>query len=119
MLFRSGTCDPADIALTVIATVVSRSPDHLILDSGSKVLGADRGAYSSGFGRLFDYPDARVTALSEHHGTVVDVDLPLGARVRVVPNHVCATVNLADEYLVELPGGDLATWPVDARGRNR
>jgi D-serine deaminase-like pyridoxal phosphate-dependent protein len=114
-----GTCSPDDIALTALATVMSRSDDHLILDSGSKVLGADRGAYSSGFGRLLDHPDARITALSEHHATVVGVDLPLGTRVRVAPNHVCACVNLADEYLAWSADGRLSPWPVDARGRNR
>ena len=114
-----GTIEPADIALTAIATVVSRSPDHIVLDSGSKVLGADRGTYSTGFGRLLDYPDARVTALSEHHATVVGVDLERGSRVRVVPNHSCAAVNLADEYLVAAPDGSARWWPVNARGRNR
>jgi D-serine deaminase-like pyridoxal phosphate-dependent protein len=114
-----GATDPADIALTAIATVVSRSPAHLILDAGSKVLGADRGAYSSGFGRLIDHPDARITALSEHHATVVGIDLPLGSIVRIVPNHVCAAVNLADDYLVHSPDGQRGSWPVDARGCNR
>lgn len=114
-----GTTDPTDIALTALATVVSRSPDHLILDAGSKVLGADRGAYSSGLGRLLDYPDARIPGLSEHHATVTGIDLPLGTRVRVVPNHCCAAANLADEYLVVDGNGETAPWPVDARGRNR
>jgi D-serine deaminase-like pyridoxal phosphate-dependent protein len=114
-----GTTSPASIALTVLATVVSRSPGRIILDSGSKVLGADRGPYSTGFGRLLDYPDARIPALSEHHATVVGVDLPLGTHVRVAPNHVCAAVNLADEFVVAGENGGLASWPVDARGRNR
>jgi D-serine deaminase-like pyridoxal phosphate-dependent protein len=114
-----GTVDPSHIALTAIATVVSRSPDHLILDAGSKVLGADRGAYSTGFGRLLDYPDARVTALSEHHATVTGVELERGSRVRVVPNHSCAAVNLADEYLVTAHGAAARWWPVNARGKNR
>lgn len=116
-----GTCQPAEIALTVLATVVSRSPDHLILDSGSKVLGADRGAYSSGFGRLLDYADARITALSEHHATVTGIDVPLGTRVRVVPNHVCAAVNLADDYVVARTSDDETPVSrlVDARGCNR
>jgi D-serine deaminase-like pyridoxal phosphate-dependent protein len=116
-----GTISSETIALTVLATVVFRSPGRIILDSGSKVLGADRAPYSTGFGRLLDYPDARITALSEHHATVTGVDFPLGTRVRVVPNHVCATVNLADEYVVASSDGrgEFATWPVDARGRNR
>jgi D-serine deaminase-like pyridoxal phosphate-dependent protein len=114
-----GTIEPGTIALTAIATVVSRSPGHLILDAGSKVLGADRGAYSTGYGRLLDYPDARISALSEHHATVTGVALERGARVRVVPNHSCAAVNLADEYLVASPDGSARWWPVNARGRNR
>jgi D-serine deaminase-like pyridoxal phosphate-dependent protein len=116
-----GSTPPESIALTALATVVSRSPGRIILDAGNKVLGADRGAYSSGFGRLLDYPDARVLALSEHHATVVGVDLALGTRVRVVPNHACAAVNLADEYRVANPDDRevFASWPVDARGRNR
>ena len=113
-----GTMSPGDIALTVLATVVSRTPGHVILDSGSKALGADKGPYSSGFGRLLDHPDARITALSEHHATVTGLNLERGARVRVVPNHVCATVNLADEYLVASPNGMATVWPVNARGRN-
>jgi D-serine deaminase-like pyridoxal phosphate-dependent protein len=116
-----GTISPGSIALTALATVVSRSPDRIILDSGSKVLGADRGAYSTGFGRLLDYPDARITALSEHHATVTGADLPLGTRVRVVPNHVCAAVNLADEYFVARAEcrERRTVWRVDARGKNR
>jgi D-serine deaminase-like pyridoxal phosphate-dependent protein len=114
-----GTCTPDEIALTVVATVVSRSPDHLILDAGSKALGADRAAFSTGFGRLLDHPAARISSLSEHHGTVVGIDLPLGSRVRVVPNHVCSAVNLADHYVIASVDGSERSWPVDARGRNR
>jgi D-serine deaminase-like pyridoxal phosphate-dependent protein len=114
-----GTCAAHDIALTVLATVVSRSPDRIILDSGSKVLGADRAAYSTGFGRLLDHPQARIRALSEHHATVTGVDLALGSRVRVVPNHVCTAVNLADLYaVVTASHGHAVAWPVDARGAN-
>ncbi|MCF6377892.1 alanine racemase [Nocardioides KLBMP 9356] len=108
-----GVVSPADVALTVVATVVGRYPDRVVLDAGSKVLGADRASYATGHGRLLDHPDARIVALSEHHATVTGFDAPRGTRVRVVPNHVCTTVNLADAYVV----GD-ATWPVDARGAN-
>jgi D-serine deaminase-like pyridoxal phosphate-dependent protein len=114
-----GATDPGSIALTVLSTVVSRSADHLILDAGSKVLGADRAAFASGFGRLPDYPDARIASLSEHHAIVTGVDLALGARVRVAPNHVCSAVNLADHYGVVTATGEAGVWwPVDARGRN-
>ncbi|WEO77149.1 alanine racemase [Cryobacterium sp. SO2] len=113
-----GMSGPDDIALTVHATVVSQRRDHLITDAGSKVLGVDRGSFSTGFGRLLDHPDARITALSEHHATITQVDLPAGSRITVVPNHVCIAVNLADEYTVVRDGAVIGRWPVDARGAN-
>ena len=97
----------------MVATVVGRYPDRVVLDAGSKVLGADRSGWATGNGRLLDHPDARVVALSEHHATVTGFDAARGTRVRVVPNHVCTTVNLADELVV-----DDTTWRVDARGAN-
>jgi D-serine deaminase-like pyridoxal phosphate-dependent protein len=114
-----GTVDPDRLALTCVATVVSHgsSGEQVVLDSGSKVLGADRAAWSTGFGRLIDHPDARITLQSEHHAVVAWDGSPLpelGSRLRVVPNHVCVAVNLADE-LVLTDGG---TWPVTARGAN-
>lgn len=114
-----GQCTPAEIALTVLATVVSAHPDRVILDAGSKVLGADRPAWMPGHGRLLDHPEARVTALSEHHATVVGPNLPgVGALVRVVPNHVCTVLNLVDEVAVVRAGAVEERWAVAARGRN-
>lgn len=111
-----GTMGVDSLAVTVLATIVSRRGDHLIADAGSKVLSSDRGAASTGFGRLPAHPEARITVLSEHHATITGVDLPVGTRVRIAPNHVCVAVNLADEYRVLLAGGGSASWPVDARG---
>ena len=117
-----GVADWESIALTAAATVVSRSGRRVVLDSGSKVLGADRESWATGYGRLPDYPDARITALSEHHATVsspADATMPdLGAVVRVAPNHVCAAVNLAEELIVIAGGTAVDRWPVIARGRN-
>ena len=49
---------PSDLALTCRSTVVSHAGGRLVLDAGSKVLGADRPAYVSGFGRLPEHPAA-------------------------------------------------------------
>ena len=108
---------PEDVALTCVATVVSRAPGQVVLDSGSKAIGADRPAWTTGHGRLLDHPAVRLTLLSEHHAVVAWDGSPLpalGSRLRVVPNHVCTAVNLADE-LVLTSGG---SWPVTARGAN-
>jgi len=116
-----GSAPMADIALTAVATVVSRAPGRAVLDAGSKVLGADRPAWTTGFGRLPDRPDARVVALSEHHATVEfpEGEVPaVGQTVRVAPNHVCTAVNLADELVVVADGVEVDRWAVAARGAN-
>jgi D-serine deaminase-like pyridoxal phosphate-dependent protein len=112
-----GTTTPDRIALTCVATVVSRAGGRVVLDAGSKVLGADRAGYATGYGRLLDHPDVRVEMLSEHHAVVAWDSSPVpepGSRVRVVPNHVCAAVNLVDELVLT----DGSTWRVVARGAN-
>jgi D-serine deaminase-like pyridoxal phosphate-dependent protein len=117
-----GTCRAEDVALCAVATVVSRSPGRVVVDAGSKVLGADRPVWTTGFGRLVDHLDARVTALSEHHATVefpAGTQVPeLGSVVRIAPNHVCTAVNLADELTVVSGGTVVDLWRVAARGAN-
>jgi len=132
-----GHCGVDEIALTVAATVVSRraggqSGGQVVLDAGTKVLGGDRPAWASGFARILGHPGARVTALSEHHGTVVFPDgspLPAhGEQLQVIPNHVCLVPNLVDSVTVvqRADGGPEAAdaygivdrWEVAARGRN-
>jgi D-serine deaminase-like pyridoxal phosphate-dependent protein len=115
-----GAMPPEDLALTCRATVVSHAGGRLVLDAGSKVLGADRAPWATGFGRLPDHPEARVVLLSEHHA-VVDLPgaalPPLGSQVDVVPNHVCNAVNLVETLHAE-ESGELRPWPVAARGLN-
>lgn len=115
-----GSMRPEQLALTCRSTVVSRSEERVVLDAGSKILGADRAPYATGYGRLRDHPDARIVSLSEHHAVVKWVDEPLpaiGSQVEVVPNHVCSAVNLVDTLWAD-DGGGLRAWPVAARGRN-
>lgn len=102
--------------------MVSARDDTVVLDAGSKVLGADRAPWATGYGRILGAPDARIVALSEHHATVLwpdDSDRPtLGTRLRVIPNHVCSTVNLADDLTVVAGDTAVDRWAVAARGRN-
>ncbi len=116
-----GTIGPDRIALTCLTTVVSHSGGRVVLDAGSKILGADRPTWATGHGRLLDHPGARIGLLSEHHA-VIDWDQgpipPLGSRLRVVPNHVCNAVNLVDELLAVSDGALVGVWPVAARGAN-
>jgi D-serine deaminase-like pyridoxal phosphate-dependent protein len=120
------------IAFTVLATVVSANSDYFIIDTGSKTLSTDQGAHGiagmEGFGLA--YPLDRfeeqssemiIAKLSEEHGFVVrgDFDLPIGAKVRVVPNHSCVVANLADTYAVVAGDKVVDGWQVAARGQVR
>ncbi|GAA4115509.1 alanine racemase [Enteractinococcus coprophilus] len=122
-----GRIDYDDIALTVVTTVVSRhdahadAPARIIIDAGSKILATDRAPWATGHGRVLGHPDARITAVSEHHGTIIwdDGELPaIGTRLRVIPNHVCVAVNLVDEVFVIDGEQRVSTWQVGARGMN-
>lgn len=85
------------------------------------MLGADREPWSTGYGRVLDRPDVRITALSEHHVTIAcpDADAPsLDTRLRLMPNHVCQTLNLVDDVRVASDGVLVDRWHVIARGWN-
>lgn len=112
-----GTASAKTIALCCVATVVSHSGGNVVLDSGGKALGADRQSWATGYGRLPEHPDARITLQGEHHAVVTWDGSPrpeIGSRVRVVPNHVCIAVNLNDELVTT----DDQVWAITARGAN-
>lgn len=111
-------------ALSVVATVVSRpTRDRLILDAGSKALGADRlSPLTTGFGLVAAHPELVVERLYEEQAVVAVVDscsLGVGDRVQVIPNHACTTANLHADYLVVDSGSVVDVWPVAARGWGR
>ena len=113
---------PEDCAAFVLATVVSRpAADRVVIDAGSKTLGADaRVGGRSGAGIIPDLPDHEVVRLSEEHGVVsVPADSPLriGNQLRVIPNHICPAVNLSDSLIAVRDGAVIDEWPVAARGK--
>ncbi len=116
-----GVVPPERCALSVLATVTSRpAPDRLILDSGSKALAAERlTTLTPGFGFVEGYPKLRIERLYEEQAIVHSdeaCDIPVGARLRVVPNHACAAANLHSAMLVVDRGAIVDVWPVATRG---
>jgi D-serine deaminase-like pyridoxal phosphate-dependent protein len=114
-----GAGTPDDCALTVLATVVSHPVrDRAILDAGSKALSSDLLGLAD-YGEIVGLPRARVTGLSEEHGTLTlnGETVTVGDRLRVLPNHACVVSNLFDR--VHLVRGDavIDILPVAARGR--
>ncbi len=118
-----GACAWDECAYSVLATVVSTAvPGQAVIDAGSKALAKEEvRAEGGGYGALLDRPEVVVKAVSEEHGLL---DLSgtewrprVGDRVRVVPNHVCVSVNL-HERLWGVRGDEVvAEWEVAGRGR--
>jgi D-serine deaminase-like pyridoxal phosphate-dependent protein len=121
-----GACSMDDCALTVLATVVSTAvPGQAVIDSGAKALGREpiRGGSAEGFGALSNDPTVVVKSMSEEHG-ILDLSRSswrprVGERVRVVPNHCCIIVHLADVVYGVRDGAVVSSWPVAARGRGQ
>jgi D-serine deaminase-like pyridoxal phosphate-dependent protein len=121
-----GACTLSDCALTVLATVVSTAvPGQAVIDAGAKALGREptRGGAGEGFGCLASDPSVVVKSMSEEHG-ILDLSRStwrprVGERVRVVPNHVCIVVHLADVVYGVRDESVVSSWPVAARGRGQ
>jgi D-serine deaminase-like pyridoxal phosphate-dependent protein len=121
-----GACTMDDCALTVLATVVSTAvPGQAVIDAGAKALGREpmRGGSGDGFGCLRSDHSVVVKSMSEEHG-ILDLSKStwrpkVGERVRVIPNHVCIVVHLADVVYGVRDDAVLSSWPVAARGRGQ
>jgi len=123
-----GACSLADVAVTVLSSVVSNHPatNHSVIDAGALSLSKDKGselAPRESMGEIFaNYrthelrDDARVVSVSQEHG-VVNRPLPVGTRVRVVPNHSCLTAAQFDEYVVVQGENVVDRWKI-WRGRD-
>jgi D-serine deaminase-like pyridoxal phosphate-dependent protein len=121
MMLACGAATPDDIALNVVATVVSRAgPERGILDAGSKTLTSDTGGLD-GHGLILEHPQARIHKFAEEHGfldlTACNDRPRVGDVVRVVPNHVCVVVNMVDRLIAVRGGAIVGEIPVEARGR--
>lgn len=113
-----------DCAATVVATVVSTAvPGQVVVDAGSKTLTTDRciPALDTGHGHVIEYPQAKITALSEEHGqidiTACDQPPKIGERISIIPNHICPCVNLHNKLWWDEGEGQLEAINVDARGK--
>jgi D-serine deaminase-like pyridoxal phosphate-dependent protein len=117
-----GACAWDDCAYTVLATVVSTAvPGQAVVDAGSKALSSDelRTPGFGGYGQLLDRPEVTVARLSEEHG-VLDLSASswrprVGDRVRIIPNHVCVSVNLQPAVYGVRGEAVERRWGLDAR----
>jgi D-serine deaminase-like pyridoxal phosphate-dependent protein len=119
----SGACGAEECAYTVLATVVSTAVEgQAVVDAGSKALAREElRPESGGYGALLGREEVVVRAVSEEHG-ILDLSATtwrpaVGDLVRIVPNHVCVSVNL-QERLWGVRGDEVVEeWEVLGRGR--
>jgi len=119
-----GACDLADCAASILTTVVSTARKNgMMIDGGSKTFSSDRLVTGGnvGFGYLLDAPEARFFQMNEEHGYIDLAASPrkfkVGERVRVIPNHICAAMNL-QERVYGIRGEEVVdSWPVEGRGK--
>ncbi len=123
-----GMCVEADIAVSVLATVIGhqRRGPSLVLDAGalalSKDLGANRLMPDAHYGWVCDAETLQrlgtlsVETVHQEHGTVPVPDegwfkrLPMGSTVRILPNHACLTCAPYRSYDVVAGGAVVDRW---------
>jgi D-serine deaminase-like pyridoxal phosphate-dependent protein len=120
----AGVCSISDCALRVIVTVVSNAVSgKAIIDGGSKTFSSDRwlSGNREGYGYIIEDPQISFEAMSEEHGhlnlSMSSRQLPIGERLSIIPNHVCACVNLHDRIWFHRNGIVEGSWEVAGRGR--
>ena len=120
-------CRQDDLALSVLTTVIGRRADKgwLLVDAGWMALSRDRGTakqrVDQGYGVVCDVdggpiPGVIVVEANQEHGVIAAREgrlpaLPVGARLRILPNHACATGAQHERYHVVDGGREIAaTW---------
>lgn len=124
MMAELGVCSLDDCAAYVLCTIVSRpAKGYAVIDGGSKTFATDvqpsaEPLFLKGFGHIIEAPDAVLERFSEEHGIIrtgAHHDFKPGDTIRVIPNHICSTVNLHNQVFL-LYGDRLEPAVVDARG---
>jgi D-serine deaminase-like pyridoxal phosphate-dependent protein len=129
-----GSCTPRECALTVLSSVVSCQPGagHAVVDAGALALskdpgpepipGSDEEGRPTTWGEIYEdhaagalHRDLRLVSLSQEHG-VTSAPLPVGERVRILPNHSCLAAACFDRVYAVSGDRVLDVWTVH-RGR--
>lgn len=130
VMHNIGVCRIDELALSVLTTVIGHQPDKgwIITDSGWMAMSRDRGTQSQncdfGYGQMCDEKGRVIAGLllrsaNQEHGVayfdceeIVDVvsQFPIGTRLRVLPNHACATGAQYQSYQAIQPNGIVEEW---------
>jgi D-serine deaminase-like pyridoxal phosphate-dependent protein len=132
VMHNVGVCALDDIALSVLATVIGHQADKgwAILDAGWMAMSRDRGtskqSHDFGYGQpcLLNgtlLPGYVVSGANQEHGILSSTEegaqvddvaqrFPIGMKLRILPNHACATGAQFPEYHAVTPDGNSVEW---------
>ena len=125
-----GVCRTEDIALSVLTTVIGHQADKgwAIVDAGWMAMSRDRGTGKQqrdyGYGQVCTVDGVPIegyllSAANQEHGILsregaADPDIvarfPAGTRLRILPNHACATGAQFPAYQALAEDGTVQTW---------
>jgi D-serine deaminase-like pyridoxal phosphate-dependent protein len=117
-----GSCRFEDVAVSVLTTVVGSYPERnaIVVDAGalamSKDTGPDHVNPQFGYGIVCDtslkpIPTMKLIALSQEHGKIATLEpVPVGTKLRIVPNHSCLTAAMYSTYHVIDGGRVVVEW---------
>ena len=119
-LIEKEVCTVDNVALTVLATVVSTpTKNRAIIDAGSKVLTTDLFGMND-YGSVLKFPQLKIVQLTEEHGTIIsdqNTNLEIGQKIQIIPNHVCVVTNMLDEVNFITEKKKLKKFKVIGRGK--
>lgn len=126
-----GVCSEDDMALSVLTTVIGHQADKgwAIVDAGWMAMSRDRGTAKQsrdyGYGQVCTVDGVPIEGyvlsganqehgILSHEGTVdaaIASRFPTGSRLRILPNHACATGAQFPEYHALAEDGSVQDWP--------
>ena len=127
-----GVCSTDEIALSVLCTVIGHQLEKgwVLVDAGWMAMSRDRGVpdlpVDHGYGAVCDESGVLIDGFTmgsanQEHGILswrdgrADAGMaerwPIGTRLRVLPNHACATAAQFPHYEVVAADGSVQRWP--------
>ena len=131
-LFQAGlgACAIDDIAVSVLATVIGKNTakNTIITDAGWMAMSRDRSTATQkidqGYGLVCDVNGKPIGGLivksaNQEHGLIAPMDdapldfdqFPVGTKLRILPNHACATAAQYDRYYAFGERQPMEEWP--------
>ena len=121
---KAGSATDAQVALSILCTVISRpTATTATIDGGSKTFAGDISYEKAGLPGYATVVggDGALVRMSEEHGVIQfpqPIDIPVGTRIAMRPIHVCTTVNLSDSaFFCDPETLECVPFEIVARGK--